>query len=73
MVDVVSLVPELTEFILNENTPFMVVNPDSLPPNTQVAMDEFMTGKSVPHAVYIYSHDYRLFRHLVISGKITIK
>ncbi|CAK2517789.1 conserved hypothetical protein [Vibrio crassostreae] len=73
MIDVISLVPELEEFMLNEHTPFKVVNPNSLPPKTQVAMDEFMNGKSVPHTVYIYSHDYRLFRNLVISGRITIK
>ncbi|MEZ9171739.1 hypothetical protein AB4122_09770 [Vibrio cyclitrophicus] len=73
MVDVISLVPELEEFMLNEHTPFKVVNPNNLPPKTQVAMDEFMNGKSAPHAVYIYSHDYRLFRNLAISGRITIK
>ncbi|AWA98012.1 hypothetical protein CU052_00670 [Vibrio harveyi] len=73
MVDAISLVPELEEFILNEHTPFKVVNPNNLPPKTQVAMYEFMNGKSAPHTVYIYSHDYRLFRNLVISGRITIK
>ncbi|TKF41855.1 hypothetical protein FCV64_17820 [Vibrio lentus] len=73
MVNVNLLVPELKEFILNDSTPFKVVDPISLLPKTQLALNEFMRGKTGPHLYYIYSHDYSSFRYLVISGKIIIK
>ncbi|PMH42635.1 hypothetical protein BCU68_13640 [Vibrio sp. 10N.286.49.B3] len=73
MVNIDLSVPELKEFILNDSTPFKVVDPTSLPQKTQLAMCEFMRGKTAPHLLYIYSHDYASFRNLVISGKIIIK
>ncbi|MCG9647092.1 hypothetical protein L1D24_00765 [Vibrio brasiliensis] len=63
--------PELEEFEL-ENVVFKVVNPKLLPSHTFAAFDEFMAGSTIPHPIYVYSHDYARFCTLVREGHIII-
>ncbi|WP_036798989.1 hypothetical protein [Photobacterium marinum] len=65
------LLPELEEFEL-ENVPFKVVDPSGLPERTLKAFDKYMTGSTVPHQIYVYSHYYSRFCMLVRRGDITI-
>ncbi|MCG9700300.1 hypothetical protein L1D19_09260 [Vibrio natriegens] len=62
--------PTLKEFDLPD-VPWKVVDPSSLPPATLSAFDTFMSGASVPHRVFVYSHDYSRFCMLVRRGDIT--
>ena len=63
--------PLLEEFDL-PGAAFKVVDPSSLPENLLTAFDAFMRGSSVPHRVYVYSHDYSRFCMLVKKGHIII-
>ncbi|MCW8327360.1 hypothetical protein MD588_00910 [Photobacterium sp. SDRW27] len=65
------LLPELEDFEL-ENVPFKVVDPSMLPAHTFKAFDAYMRGSTVPHPVYVYSHDYSRFCMLVRRGDINI-
>jgi hypothetical protein len=67
------IAPALKAFQLHKDIPFSVVDPTSLPANLKDALDEFMIGQTVPHDIYIYAHDYELFRRLVQSGQIKIE
>lgn len=64
--------PELTPFEL-EGSPFPVVNPTVLPDNINLALDEFMQGKTASHPTYIYIQDWQEFCAAVEHGYITIK
>ncbi|WP_017050849.1 hypothetical protein [Vibrio anguillarum] len=66
-----NLLPTLEEFELPD-VPWKVVDPSSLPKVTLSAFDSFMSGASVPHRVFVYSHDYSRFCMLVCRGDITI-
>lgn len=66
-----TMLPNLEEFEL-PNVPWKVVDPSSLPSATLSAFDTFMSGASVPHRVYVYSHDYSRFCMLVRRGDIKI-
>lgn len=72
MEEVEWIVPQLEMFRLHEDIPFLVVDPSGLPVNIKDALDEFMIGQTVPHNIYIYSHDYEFFRQLVQSGCIKV-
>ncbi len=63
--------PKLKEFKLDDS-PFLVVDPTSLPPDLLAALDNFMAGKTVSHAVYIYVQDWVEFRGAVQRGSIQI-
>lgn len=65
------LLPNLEEFEM-DNVPYKVVDPSSLPERTLVAFDAYMRGSTVPHRVYVYSHDYSRFCMLVRRGDIII-
>lgn len=65
------ILPTLEEFEL-PGAVFKVVDPSSLPGNVLKAFNEFMTGASVPHRVYVYSHDYSRFCMLVKRGSIIV-
>ncbi len=49
-----------------------VVDPTTLPEKTLAAFNNFMMGKTAPHRVYVYSHDYDRFCTLVRKGNIKI-
>ncbi|HHC6804205.1 hypothetical protein [Vibrio parahaemolyticus] len=66
------LLPGLEEFDL-ENVPFKVIDPSSLPEKTLKSFNTFMSGSTVPHRVYVYSHDYTRFCMLVRRGDILIR
>ncbi|MEZ9561383.1 hypothetical protein AB4245_15490 [Vibrio splendidus] len=63
--------PELKEFKLDDS-PFIVVDPTSLPLDLLAALDKFMGGKTVSHAVYIYVQDWVEFCGAVERGSIQI-
>ncbi len=66
-----TLLPALEEFELPDVT-WKVVDPSCLPPSTLLAFDTFMRGASVPHRVFVYSHDYSRFCMLVRRGDIKL-
>ncbi|ENQ8649121.1 hypothetical protein ACEQ8A_002761 [Vibrio fluvialis] len=66
-----SILPQLEEFEMDEVI-FKVVDPSVLPPKTLKEFDKFMAGATVPHRVYVYSHDYSRFCGLVRNGTIKI-
>lgn len=66
-----NLLPTLEEFEL-PNVPWNVVDPSSLPKATLSTFGLFMSGASVPHRVFVYSHDYLRFCMLVRRGDITL-
>lgn len=58
------LLPNLEEFEM-DNVPYEVVDPSGLPERTLKAFDSYMRGSTVPHPIYVYSHDYSRFGMLV--------
>lgn len=66
------LLPALEEFAL-DGVGFKIVDPSKLPGPTLKAFDVFMRGSTVPHPIYVYSHDYDRFCMLVRQGRITIE
>ncbi|ASG01068.1 hypothetical protein CEG15_13150 [Vibrio anguillarum] len=66
------LLPTLIEFNL-ENVSFTVVDPSLLPEKTLKSFNIFMSGSTVPHRTYVYSHDYARFCMLVRRGDILIE
>lgn len=65
------LLPSLEDFE-PDNVPYKVVDPSVLPERTYKAFDAYMRGSTVPHPVYVYSHDYSRFCMLVRRNDITI-
>ncbi|MCG9727874.1 hypothetical protein [Vibrio brasiliensis] len=67
------IAPVLEAFKFHKDIPFSVVDPSNLPVDLKNTLDDFMIGQTVPHDIYIYAHDYELFRQLVRSGQIKIE
>ncbi|CDT52383.1 hypothetical protein BCU19_14880 [Vibrio cyclitrophicus] len=61
--------PELELFNI-KGSPFLVVDPSVLPAEVMAKLDEFMIGKTVSHAVFIYEQDWNEFCHAVERGDI---